>query len=61
MAGFSSSPDLKQSVLAHMAAAKQGIEAAQADATVPKSVSESLVHLHDAVVALAKIQGVGFF
>jgi hypothetical protein len=60
MPGFSDNPDQKQKILAHMSAAAEQITAAKnkgADA----EVVAALTHLHDAVVSMGKMNGVGFF
>jgi hypothetical protein len=60
MPEFASSRDQKQIAHDHLIAAASGITAARADGTLPAPAADALAHLHDAVVALAKIDGVYF-
>ena len=60
MPGFSDSRDQKQIVLAHMSAAAEQITAAKTKGADAEVVA-ALTHLHDAVVAMGKMNGVGFF
>ncbi len=57
MPGFVASRDQKQIAHDHLIAAAAAIEAARADGTLTGPTADALAHLHDAVVALAKING----
>lgn len=61
MPRFSGSPDLKKEVEAHMAVVGERIVALRDSEAVPAELQELLVHLHDSVVGIGKLAGVGFF